>query len=1318
MAGKNVVREDVVQVGFEVEKMPFQDIVDDINEMKSSLTGAVDDGENSLLDIAKTANKSGKEITSAINKGNDSIKELTKDAQNMGSEIKKSANKISSDFNSVKGNINSAKKDTDTFVKKLKEIASSGVDKIKHPIQTIKNALGSAKEATSGFVTKLKDIGKTSEESAEQAENSFSSMKSGIDSLKSAAAGLGIALGLKSIWDGVNDNTKALNQFRAATGVNVEEMKQYGEDIKDLYKNGMGESINDVAVAMAIVKNNTSMVGEAVAETTNNALLLSDTFDFDVTESVRSAQMLMDQFGVSGKDAYNLIVQGAQNGLDKNGDLLDTINEYAVHYKQLGFSANEMFNSLVSGAANGTFSVDKLGDAVKEFGVRVKDGSDTTVEGFRLAGLSSDKMVKKFSKGGDSAKQAFMETVNALKKMKDPIKQNIAGVNLFGTMWEDLGADGVFALANINGEINGTKDALKELSDIKYNDAGSALSQLARIINIEFADAAGVVVNSLIPAIKWTADLINENSEAIGKAIPYLLGFVGAMLLIKGVMSAFSKISGLFGKSSKDNPIGGMLSPFESLAKAKPTTILKGMANLAIIIAGMTALAVGLMALAPYAAKLTDIKSIMKFIAVIGVLGLVGSGLATLSGLIGNIPVSSVALGLANIAIIVAGMSALFLLIGATSLINFDLNRIMQIVKIIAVLGTVGAALSLFAGIVGMIPAPVILLGLANIALVLGGLSAIIIAFGALSAIPHFDEFISKGGETLANLFNIIGKISGSLIGGIGEGVSNSLPKIGKNLSDFAELIKPLVSVFNGADVSGIGSFFSSIGSFMILIAGNDILSFFTGGPDFVGIGKELSAFAESAEGFFVKVAGFPSNGFTNAAALFQSLENIGNIPNTGGLAQWFSGTNDFSALADGLKQLSNENVLNFFAKIADLPTAGFENAKLLFQSLKDIGNVPNSGGIAQLFSGTNDFAELAEKLPPFGEGMAKFYNSISVISDFNKISQLFDILNTINKTEMGNIAGKGTALTNFMNNAKGFFTGAGEVVAQLETVNSVAMALQNFFGIVSNIVNTSLANIDERLNITIALVQSSTNDFNMFGMTIVFASTSGAAAFLLLQTTVDSGMTAIQNKISLTMTQNILSIQNGMNSFNLNLKSGLKKAVVLFSNAVVSIRSEVNKLKNALNFSWALPKIKLPHFKINGIFSMEPPSTPSFDVEWYKNGGIMTKPTMFGINNGNAMVGGESGAEAILPLDKFWNNLKDYTQKGQATKTSDSYKTVNRHNSHTEYNTYSPQFYLTIYGGVKDERTLERKVKKWAKESMSEVFDSMSRQTEPIQET
>ena len=73
----------------------------------------------------------------------------------------------------------------------------------------------------------------------------------------------------------------------------------------------------------------------------------------------------------------------AQNGLDKNGDLLDTINEYSVHFKQAGFDAESMFNMLINGTESGTFSVDKLGDTVKEFFIRAKDGSDSTIGAFQ-----------------------------------------------------------------------------------------------------------------------------------------------------------------------------------------------------------------------------------------------------------------------------------------------------------------------------------------------------------------------------------------------------------------------------------------------------------------------------------------------------------------------------------------------------------------------------------------------------------------------------------------------------------------------------------------------------------------------------------------------------------------------------------------------------------------------------------------------------------------------------------------------------------------------------------------------------------------------
>ncbi len=1402
MANKNIVREDVVQIGFEVEDIPFRDIIEDINNMRSSLTETVTDGENSLTDMANAANKLGKEMTDAINSGNNEVKELTSGARNMSSELKKSADKISESFDDINNSANTIKKSIDTikpsidsnqrsansFLNKLKDIASAGIDKVKHPITTVQNALGSAKKAAEEFVTKLRDIGKTSEESSETAEKSFSNMASGLESLKSLAGGLGIALGLKSVWDNVNDNTKAINQFRAATGVSSEEAKQYGEDIKNLYKNGMGDSILDVSSAMIAVKNNTKMAGEEISKTAYNALLLSDTFDFDVNESVRSAQMLMSQFGLSGNEAYNLIVQGAQNGLNKNGDLLDTINEYSVHYKQLGFSAEEMFNSLVNGAANGTFSVDKLGDTVKEFGIRVKDGSDTTIEGFKIAGLSASEMATKFGKGGETAKQAFIETVNAIKSIQDPIQQNIAGVNLFGTMWEDLGADGVFALANINGEISGTSDALKELSDIKYDDASSALTQLARTINVEFADAASIAVNSLIPAIEWVSDLINENSDVISKAMPYLLGFIGTILLIKGILSTLNIFSGIFGGSSDNNPVGGLLSIFKDLANVKPTTVLKGIANMMIIIGGLTVLAVGLMALAPYVSALTDIKSIIKLISVITVLGIVGSALAALAGLVGNIPVSSVALGLANIAIIVTGMSALFLLIGAVSLINFDINAIMQIIKIIAVLGTVGTALSVFAGIAGMIPIPAVLLGIANIAIVIGGITAVIIAFGALSKIPNFDEFISTGGETLAQIFNVIGNIAGSLIGGVGEGISNSLPMIGENLSAFAEAVEPMFTILSGADVSGIGSFFTAIGGFILTMTGNDILSIFTGGLDLVGLGGQLTEFANSAEGFFIKIATFPENGFSNAALLFQSISDIGNVPNTGGIAQWFSGTNDFEALAKGLQQLSSDEVMTFFNKVSSLSPECFNNAKSLFQSISDIGNVPNTGGIAQWFSGTNDFEGMAQKLPPFGESMAKFYNSISSIEDFSKISSLFEAMKGIGEafpntggiaqwfsgendisgigtklkdfgdntkeffsgvsalnvdnlkgvfeavklagesaqSDLSSLPDKGTQMTTFMNNAKGFFDGAGEITTRLEAVNSVATTLQNFFNIISGIVNTSLTDINSGLQTTVMLITTSASSFNAFGVIIVTSTQMGAMAFVSLQTEVYTSTQNILTTILLTSkqveniaktsTQNILSIETStVETFNNNLSSGLKKAVIVVRDASVQIKSEIDKLKNAFNFSWTLPEIKLPHFKINGKFSINPPSVPSFGVEWYRDGGIMTNPTMFGINNGKAMVGGEAGAEAILPLDKFWTNLKQYTEKSQTDnrQTASNFydETVNQ-KTHKEYNTYSPIFNLSITGSNED-RIMERKVKKWVKEAMSDIFESMSRRTE-----
>ncbi|MCI8800794.1 MAG: hypothetical protein HFH88_13430 [Lachnospiraceae bacterium] len=107
------------------------------------------------------------------------------------------------------------------------------------------------------------------------------------------------------------------------------------------------------------------------------------------------------------------------------------------------------------------------------------------------------------------------------------------------------------------------------------------------------------------------------------------------------------------------------------------------------------------------------------------------------------------------------------------------------------------------------------------------------------------------------------------------------------------------------------------------------------------------------------------------------------------------------------------------------------------------------------------------------------------------------------------------------------------------------------------------------------------------------------------------------------------------------HLKAGISEKLEAVKNFVGNV---VQKLKDFFKFDWKLPKIKLPHFTIDGSFSLNPPSIPKFGIDWYKSGGIMTKPTAFGINpdSGKVMAGGEAGPEAIAPIEL----LKQYVRE------------------------------------------------------------------------
>lgn len=158
---------------------------------------------------------------------------------------------------------------------------------------------------------------------------------------------------------------------------------------------------------------------------------------------------------------------------------------------------------------------------------------------------------------------------------------------------------------------------------------------------------------------------------------------------------------------------------------------------------------------------------------------------------------------------------------------------------------------------------------------------------------------------------------------------------------------------------------------------------------------------------------------------------------------------------------------------------------------------------------------------------------------------------------------------------------------------------------------------------------------------------------------TVQEKFNAVKEKVTSIMTNVWSAISDKLESIKTTFTSKLSAVVSTVASKFQEVRDKISekieaakevvrqgveKLKSFFNFEWNLPKIKLPHFSISGSFSLDPPSVPSFGIEWYKKGAILTNPTAFGINpfTGATMVGGEAGAEAVAPIDTLQGYVRD----------------------------------------------------------------------------
>lgn len=146
-------------------------------------------------------------------------------------------------------------------------------------------------------------------------------------------------------------------QLGAATGATADELEGLQDITKSLYREGLGEGVNELTEALIVARNVTKQQGDELEKTTKNAIVLQDVFRFDIPESVKTTDTMMRQFGITSEESMNLLAQGAQKGLDKSGELLDSANEYAPQFAALGYSANEMFDIFNTGLEAGAWNL-------------------------------------------------------------------------------------------------------------------------------------------------------------------------------------------------------------------------------------------------------------------------------------------------------------------------------------------------------------------------------------------------------------------------------------------------------------------------------------------------------------------------------------------------------------------------------------------------------------------------------------------------------------------------------------------------------------------------------------------------------------------------------------------------------------------------------------------------------------------------------------------------------------------------------------------------------------------------------------------------
>ncbi|MBS5961235.1 MAG: phage tail tape measure protein [Enterococcus gallinarum] len=434
--------------------------------------------------------------------------------------------------------------------------------------ETSENNLRKALESTNDALDAQGDKALTTAEKLEKIEAAGEKIKTAGKGLSAAftAPVVGIATAGSKYF---SDLSSAQSQVQAAFGLTKKEAENLNQSIENVFTSGMVTSIDESKTAVMELANQFPELRNASAETitdmTKKFLAIETTLGSDMTETMRGVNSLMEQYGLSGEEAMDLIAKAGQNGLDKTDELGDNLAEYVTNFKDAGYSAEDMFAILETGLDSGAYNLDKVNDLVKEFGNRLVGGDvQSAVENL---GGNFVNLYKQIQDGNLSSKDAFQLLAGEINNLSSDQEKAAAIAAIFGSQGEDAGIKVVESMGKASDALLENKQAYedatgaaKEMTDgveesVTYQSAMNELLSAAGVVGEQLAPTILGVAKAVKEAAQWFKGL-DENTQNTIMTIAGIAAVVGPLLVVLGsVAGSITKIttaaSGFFGVWTK-----------------------------------------------------------------------------------------------------------------------------------------------------------------------------------------------------------------------------------------------------------------------------------------------------------------------------------------------------------------------------------------------------------------------------------------------------------------------------------------------------------------------------------------------------------------------------------------------------------------------------------------------------------------------------------------------------------------------------------------------------------------------------------------------